>query len=153
MSAIADDFGRVVLPLDDAGIKLSGGHGEDAPEITSEGVCFNGLSNCEHSPTDPCAGDCSHETFAFPRIFLPADWQEPESGFYSDFCKTASKKYNSAVMVFLLIAKYHLPETEISTCGTDDEWEEARQFCQNILGYGSECHVNPEGQLVCGIQN
>src|SRR6266849_2075979 len=69
MCAIADDFGRVVLTLDDAGIKLSGGHGEDAPHITPEGVCFNGLSNCEHSPTDLCEGDCSHEAFAFLRIF------------------------------------------------------------------------------------
>lgn len=150
MCAIADDFGRAVLPLDDAGIKLCGGHGVDAPEITWEGVCFNGLSNCEHSSTDPCEGDCSHEAFTFPRILQPSNWQEPERGLYSDFCKTASKKYNSAVMVFLLIAKHHLCETEISTDGTDDEWDEARRFCQNILGYGNDCHVNSEGQLVNG---
>ncbi len=117
MCAIADDFGRVVLTLDDAGIKLSGGHGEDAPHITPEGVCFNGLSNCEHSPTDLCEGDCSHEAFAFLRIFRPADWQRPENGLFLDTCKTASKSYNVAVMVLLLIAKHHVPQIEISTEG------------------------------------
>ncbi len=153
MCAIADDFGHAVLPLDDAGIKLSGGHGEDAPEIGPEGVCFNGPLNCEHSSSDPCEGDCSHETFVFSRTFRPSNWQEREAGLYLAFCKTAHKSYNVAVMVFLLIAKHHLPQIEISTGGTDEEWEEARQFCQNILGYGSECHVNSEGELVNGNLN
>lgn len=52
MGAICSDFQRVVLALDDMGVKLADGHGEGVPVITPELICFNGLANCGHKQND-----------------------------------------------------------------------------------------------------
>jgi hypothetical protein len=45
---IATDFGKIVLALDDMGVRLADGFGDNVPEITPENVWFNGLSKCGH---------------------------------------------------------------------------------------------------------
>jgi hypothetical protein len=45
MRAIVDDFARLILPLDDAGVRLCRGKGEDAAQVTPDGVFFNGPSS------------------------------------------------------------------------------------------------------------
>jgi len=135
MRAIVDDFGLLILPLDDAGVRLCGRNGEDAAQVSPDGVSFNGPSNR------------AHETFYFPRVMLPEVWKKPVDGLYSASCKTALKPYDLAVMVFLLIAKHHVPQIQIATDGRDEQWSRARQFCHDILGYGREYHINSERQL------
>lgn len=48
MQPIANDFGKVVLALDDMGVHLADGFGKNAPEISAETIWFNGLENCGH---------------------------------------------------------------------------------------------------------
>jgi hypothetical protein len=52
MSAIAGDFARLVIALDDIGVRLADGHGEGVPTITPELVCFNGVANCGHAKNE-----------------------------------------------------------------------------------------------------
>ena len=135
MHAIVDDFGLLILPLGDAGVRLCGGDGENAAQVTADGVSFNGSPRCANEP------------FHFPRLMQPKPWKKPIDGLYSQFCKTALLPYDLAVMLFLLVAKHHLPQIQIATDGNDERWSRARQFCQDILGYGREYHINSERQL------
>lgn len=48
MQAIADDFNKIILALDDTGVKLAGGLGRGLPTITAEEIWFNGSEDCGH---------------------------------------------------------------------------------------------------------
>ena len=107
-------------------------------------------------PCRSCGGDCSHETFSLPVEMEKNDWQKPiveishydqygkpvcndkeEVGFYFEFCKTAYKPYDLAVIICLIIAKHHLKEEIIvSSDGALDNWKDGMLICQKILGYG-----------------
>lgn len=47
-SSITADFQRIVLILDDLGVRLAGPLGEGLPEIDTEHIAFNGLWHCGH---------------------------------------------------------------------------------------------------------
>jgi hypothetical protein len=47
-SRIVADIQRIVLALDDMGVRLAGPLGEDLPEIDADHVAFNGLWHCGH---------------------------------------------------------------------------------------------------------
>jgi hypothetical protein len=47
-SRIAGDVQRIVLTLDDMGVRLAGPLGEGLPEIDADHIAFNGLSHCGH---------------------------------------------------------------------------------------------------------
>lgn len=49
---IVADFQKMVLVLDDLGVRLAGPLGDGLPEITSSRVAFNGLANCGHIKND-----------------------------------------------------------------------------------------------------
>ena len=103
-----------------------------------------------------CGGDCSHETFGLPMRIGKDDCQKSIGkishydqdgkpvyndaiavGRYFEFCKTAYKPYDLAVIICLLIAKHHLKEQIlISSDGAIDNWRDAMLVCQKILGYG-----------------
>jgi hypothetical protein len=103
-----------------------------------------------------CGGDCSHETFSLPIEMEKQGWQKPISkishydqygkpvynhaeavGRYFEFCKTAYKPYDLAVIICLIIAKHHLAEEIlVSSDGTLDNWRDGMLICQKILGYG-----------------
>lgn len=51
-SCIGSDFGKLVLPLSDAGVVLAGGLGKGPPEITDKVIRFNGPEECGHPPND-----------------------------------------------------------------------------------------------------
>jgi hypothetical protein len=101
-----------------------------------------------------CNGDCSYETFYFPRV-LPQRYEPAQPvtycdmsghpvcngkllvGKYFDFCKTAFRPYDLAVTAFLVIAKHHLSERIlVRSDGTMMHWIDAVKLCQNVLGYG-----------------
>jgi hypothetical protein len=116
------------------------------------GTWFAGLKLRQRS----CGGDCSHETFNLPLKLEKGDWRKPigeishydqygkpvyndkkEVGLYFEFCKTAYKPYDLAVIICLIIARHHLKEEIIvSSDGTVDQWKDGMLICQKILGYG-----------------
>lgn len=116
------------------------------------GTWFAGLKLKARS----CSGDCSHETFSLPLAMEKEDWQKPiekiayydangkpvyndpkEVGLYFNCCKTAYKPYDLAVIICLIIAKHHLGKAiQISSDGTQVQWQDGMVICQKILGYG-----------------
>src|SRR5580704_19142324 len=49
---ICGDFGKLILPLSDAGVVLAGGLGKGPPEITDNLIRFNGPEECGHPAND-----------------------------------------------------------------------------------------------------
>jgi len=47
-SSIVADFQRIVLTLDDIGVRLAGGLGEGPPQIDADLIRFNGVWHCGH---------------------------------------------------------------------------------------------------------
>ena len=45
---IVEDFGRIVLVLDDLGVRLAGPLGEGTPVLTPDEISFNGVADCGH---------------------------------------------------------------------------------------------------------
>jgi len=137
----------------DLGIAWAGkgakGIGSSDAERAVDGSWFAGAklnSRC-------CSGDCSHETFYFPRK-LKKD-EEPlepiryydmngkavkrteDVGKYFDFTKTAYKPYDLAVNIALIIIKHHLgKKIKVSSDGELEHWQDAMELTQTVLGYG-----------------
>lgn len=101
-----------------------------------------------------CNGDCSYETFYFPRVLpkrykpvqpvvcydlqgRPVYHDKRHVGKYFQFCKTAFRPYDLAVTAFLVIAKHHLGEDIlVESDGTIAHWMDAVKLCHDVLGYG-----------------
>lgn len=178
---IGNDFNKVVLELDNLGVRLGDGGGAGVPEISDGEINFNGLAACGHAenaaisipwPTVNaggikhsmvseagmwfagtlldhrcCNGDCSYESFVFPREAEVKKYQaRSPDGLQFDCCKTAFRPYDLAVTAFLIIAKRHLKDQiSVSSDGEDQHWEDARRLCQSFLGYGVEYHLGAAG--------
>lgn len=87
-----------------------------------------------------CNGDCSYETFDFPRVFK-SDYEQKKEGteLLLACCKTAYRPYDLAVTAFLIIAKHYLGEAiRVSSDGEMKDWWDAATMCQNALGYGHD---------------
>lgn len=124
---------HIAWPSEDAG-----GIGVKAKEAV-KGTWFAGAK----IQTRVCGGDCSHETFWFPRVREKANWDKPEihNGLklYFSCTKTAFKPYDLAVNCFLIIAKYHLRSRIIvHSDGEKEHWFDGMLLCHKILGYGLE---------------
>lgn len=75
---------------------------------------------------------------------LPNDSEESLAW---DFCKTAFKPYDLAVCVFLVIAKHYLDENmSVESDGTRENWADAIEICQTVLGYGEEFTLESEAE-------
>lgn len=84
------------------------------PFISTEVIEFNGI------------GEDGHETMILERRGRPFE-----------FCKTAQKPYDRAVIALLLIAYKHAPLVwEISSDGDASDWQPTRDWL-NTLGMGS----------------
>lgn len=91
-----------------------------------------------------CNGDCSYETFYFPRVVDPREWQQPENGFLFSCCKTAFRPYDVAVTAFLVIAKHHLGDRlRVHSDGEEPHWQDAKWLCELELGYGLSFQLDP----------
>lgn len=86
-----------------------------------------------------CNGDCSYEGFYFPRALREKTFPREYNGeiYYSDFCKTAYRPYDLAVITFLIIAKHHLRNNIIvHSDGTLENWRDGMALVHETLGYG-----------------
>ena len=87
-------------------------------------------------------GDGSYETFHVPRAWPMterSDRRKPDGmGFHFDCCKTNFLPYDLCVQCCLIVLDYHLgPDLfRVNSDGTDGQWNEARDACQSVLGYG-----------------
>lgn len=92
-----------------------------------------------------CGGDCSHETFDFPRIITPPEWRPQTDNIFS-CCKTAFKPYDLAVVSFLIIAKHHLGDKlTVHSDGEIQHWQDGMDICQEVFGYGKDFSLDEEG--------
>ncbi|QQZ64549.1 hypothetical protein JI735_34510 (plasmid) [Paenibacillus sonchi] len=126
---IKTDFQKLIPALSAAGVGLANGLGEGDPIITDQRLTFNGRE-AE-----------SYETFAFPQVLTLAAWEQPnDGGYYFQFCKTAERPYDLAVMAFLIVAKYHMQQgIRVESDGNVDDWAAARELCRDQLNmYGVE---------------
>jgi hypothetical protein len=129
--------------------KIAGGVAVPFQENAENGSWFAGAQLDKRM----CGGDCSHESVYFPRVLnddckpiekiayyngnVPVYNSEDEVGLYFEFCKTAFKPYDLAVITFLIIAKSHLKELLIvESDGEDGHWFDGKMLCQLVLGYG-----------------
>jgi len=87
-----------------------------------------------------CNGDCSYETFYFPKTYEPKSWEGADkSGKIFFFCKTAFRPYDVAVTAFLVIAKHYLgADIVVKSDGSEHHWFDGKFLCQQELGYGME---------------
>jgi hypothetical protein len=117
-------------------------------ENVTSGTWANGLGT--EIEKRSCNGSCSYETFSFPRILKPLDFEKPnEKGMYLKFCKTAFRPYDYAVISFLVVAQHHLGDKiVVSSNGTDQQWFEGKILCQAVLGYGLQYIIDEEGILI-----
>lgn len=156
---IRADFEKLILPLADMGCPIAGPLGTGVPELTDNYIQFNGLRHCGHSrveapvvmfPANNARGIDADTGELFRAAFLGVvntrrcDGQCCHDDFWlgnqydGGFCKTAFKPYDVAVAAALLIAKHHWGESfEITSCGSDAQWLDAKLLCQRVLGYGS----------------
>ena len=92
-----------------------------------------------------CDGQCCHEDF----------WLCKDGG--DGWCKTAFKPYDVAVTAALLIAKHHRGQKiEITSCGSEPLWSDAKLVCQLVLGDGASFHCvrksRPPTPLELGLE-
>jgi hypothetical protein len=87
-------------------------------------------------------GDGSYEAFCVPRV-VPTrarrDSQSENDG-CGDFCKTNYRPYDLCVQGCLIVLSHHLGSGSfrVLSDGTSQGWNDARDACQHILGYGIE---------------
>ena len=84
-------------------------------------------------------GDGSYETFSVECIRQPRHAQDsPPGGWGSNACKTNYRPYDLCVQGCLLVLSQHLGSKRfrISSDGSSADWNEARDACQHVLGYG-----------------
>jgi hypothetical protein len=84
-------------------------------------------------------GDGSYETFRVARICGPVYGRREARGEWSsDFCKTNYRPYDLCVQGCLIVLNHHLGSDQfrVSSDGNSRDWDDARDACQQVLGYG-----------------
>jgi hypothetical protein len=131
---IVTDFKKIREELLHRGVLLAGLNGDGVPVITDSQINFNGSAKLQGSG----------EPFKFDRE-IQFDNNRPRKLEQTilQFTKTEGFQYNLAVMVFLVIAKYHLDRRiSVQSDGSQADWDEAREICQTMLGYGKDFRVD-----------
>ena len=103
------------------------------PKVTTEEIALNGVEG-KH--------DLSHESLWLTRTKNI----EPEA----HYCRTARKPYDLVVCAVLLVLQHHAPGVwTITTDGTLEDWDPAREWVEGVLGYPGFDEV----LLICGEAN
>jgi hypothetical protein len=113
-------------------VSLAGWDGNGEPELSEDGIRFNGV------------GELAHETFellADPARYEPAPWGESIPGYVFSFCKTARKPYDIVVTALLAALHDRLgPSVIIVTSdGDPQDWADGCQLASCVLGRQIAC--------------
>lgn len=84
-------------------------------------------------------GDGSYETFRIARTYRPEyPEKRSEGGWWFGFTKTNYRPYDLCVQCCLIILSHHLGSAQfrVRSDGSSGQWNEARDTCQHVLGYG-----------------
>jgi hypothetical protein len=107
-------------------IQPPSGFFETAWAATGNSIEFNG------SPRASC------EPFVVGRI----EKDRRGTGTVWCFCKTERMPYDLCVQCALVVLRHHFGSRfKVGSDGTDDDWTEARNLVQNVLGYGGDFAV------------
>jgi len=117
----------------------------EAGQDATDGKWFAGVTLV----TRICNGSCDYETFEIPRVLKPQHWQQKdEDGLYFDFCKTAFRPYDLAVIAILVSFKKHFGEAvKVLSDGTDQQWFDGKLLCSKLLDFGFEFEFGKDGEL------
>jgi len=99
--------------------------------------------------TRVCDGNCSYESFFFPRTLEIEQYQKPRNKKYFNFTKTAYRPYDLVVTACLIIAKHYLgSKIDISSDGEAPQWFDGAMLCHTTLGYGLDFQLDPEKETI-----
>ncbi len=108
-----------------SGVELHGIEGHAAPCFEPYLVAFDG--GCEWFVVQCICDSSSAER---PARSAP--------GKHFGFCKTRQMPYDLCVKACLIAFEHHFPgEFAVSSDGDDLEWQQARELCQRVVGYGA----------------
>lgn len=115
-------------------LTIRGAKGTGKPTINRYLVSLNGDANSK----DEGDSDLAHETFYVPRLYQPESWQTTENGKYFQFCKTARKPYDLAVVACLIRFAYRFgKDVDVSSDGDDVDWEPGLMLCRDLFTEGN----------------
>lgn len=129
------------------------GFGRDGDEITypSEGAnsvsplgesVKNGRCIFGQTVSSRCVdlnGDGSYDTFQIKRVLKKKQVFEPEKNVQLESCQTNYRPYDLPVQCCLIIFNHFFgKQFRIHSFGADEQWYEAANDCQAVLGYGLE---------------
>jgi len=133
--SIIADFEKLIVDQKYFLTTLLSKQGDDALIIDANQILFNGKKEKGHE-WFCLQSNLSPEEIAYQERIYGKDEEELEHPNFF-FCKTARKPYDVCVTACLIIAKHYLgEEIKISSDGETNEWNEAKTYCQEILGYG-----------------
>ena len=105
------------------GVTLGGFTGEGDPVFSAESIVFNG------------AGRSGCEPFEIARV----EFDRRGRDMVRSFCKTEHAPYDVCVQAALIVLKHHLGDAiTVGSDGGDSDWKQAREHCQETLGYGGD---------------
>jgi len=82
-------------------------------------------------------GDGSYETFCIEQYMKRPEFQSSNESLAFDCCKTAFRPYDLNVQCCLIVFKnYFDGDFKVRSDGESENWNEARDICQHIVGYG-----------------
>ena len=64
--------------------------------------------------------------------------EQAQDGWCRGCCKTSYRPYDLCVQGCLIVLSHHIGEARfrVDSDGTSEQWNEARDACQHVLGYG-----------------
>ena len=91
-------------------------------------------------------GDGSYETFGIDLTIKHPEYQnDRKDGFVFDCCKTAFRPYDLNVQCCLIVFKnYFRQDFIVRSDGEAENWNEARDICQHVVGYGLEFELDKD---------
>lgn len=116
--AAAEDCRRLFR---EAGADLAGFEGSGDPTVNSERIVFNGRAPAACEPFEIAAVEFDRHGRSEVR----------------SYCKTEHLPYDRFVRAALIVLQHHLqPAFRVSSDSKAEEWADARQLTQSVLGIG-----------------
>ena len=112
-AAFVADVKKVLALVKKQGIAIAGGNGKGKPVVNDGLISFNGSEK----------GGEDHET-----LYIERDGVEN-----FNFCKTARKPYDTAVVATLVLYKKHFPCVKFSSDGDKEEIRDGVELAAKVL--------------------